>query len=691
MRTLLFCTAYITEDLFQRYQDWYTYYKVMFPEFDLLMSHDGPLLVDRVESLFPVLINKPHIGLHNQYGEFGGWIRGFVAALKYAKANGYDRIVHLESDCYLKKGFRDKFLELVNGDGYLSSLCQRYGFMETAIQVIDPKTLDKMIAYFNNIDIFKIEGLMEPLFVKEFNPDMTKISGNRIEGWDLNQPGFGWQKEDYFAQVKFERDEKYLWVWGVKSLIDDVTLVCVDCADADRAIKAMNRCLKEVPFKSVKLLTSIKTDYKHAVTIPPIRSIDEYSKFCIQELYKYIDTEYCLVVQYDGWIVDDTKWDDTWFGYDYIGGFSRHWDGSNGRFSFAGNGGFSFRSKRLLEACAKVITVGGNGEDWLIAGNEESQNGQRPRLESLGMRFSNTDVQKKFSIDYGTYDGQFGHHKSISVSELDIEEDVKFGDCEILSALYGANGKYASAIHLVKKAISGETANISNATIGCDPIDGVVKELKIIYKNGKYSGEICFREGDNIIFPEFMKRTPRKILIDGGCYTGDTIIDFLSHKSWYDKICPKTDAYDYEIFAFDGIEYKEEWKRVLCINPDIKFFNKILGTKNEIVTFYKVYYNKGSSIVNWQNFRKEDETSVECISLPEFIVTNFNKDDYIILKMDIEGSEFDILEKMIDDKSIYYINELYVEFHRFAEKKAGHGLELLLKLKSMGIFTTIWP
>ena len=53
---------------------------------------------------------------------------------------------------------------------------------------------------------------------------------------------------------------------------------------------------------------------------------------------------------------------------------------------------------------------------------------------------------------------------------------------------------------------------------------------------------------------------------------------------------------------------------------------------------------------------------VKCINLSD-LVLSFNKEDYIILKLDVEGAEYDILEGMINDNSISMINELYVEFH----------------------------
>ena len=50
------------------------------------------------------------------------------------------------------------------------------------------------------------------------------------------------------------------------------------------------------------------------------------------------------------------------------------------------------------------------------------------------------------------------------------------------------------------------------------------------------------------------------------------------------------------------------------------------------------------------------------------IKENFSKDDYIVVKMDIEGSEFSVLDGLIRENMIEYINEIYVEFHeRFFE------------------------
>jgi hypothetical protein len=41
--------------------------------------------------------------------------------------------------------------------------------------------------------------------------------------------------------------------------------------------------------------------------------------YCIYNLTRHIDTDYCLLVQPDGFVINPDKWDDDWYNYDYIG------------------------------------------------------------------------------------------------------------------------------------------------------------------------------------------------------------------------------------------------------------------------------------------------------------------------------------------------------------------------------------
>lgn len=54
---------------------------------------------------------------------------------------------------------------------------------------------------------------------------------------------------------------------------------------------------------------------------------------------------------------------------------------------------------------------------------------------------------------------------------------------------------------------------------------------------------------------------------------------------------------------------------------------------------------------------------IPCVDFSQWIISNFKQDDYIVLKMDIEGAEYPILSKMLQDGSMNYIDELFVEPH----------------------------
>ena len=73
-----------------------------------------------------------------------------------------------------------------------------------------------------------------------------------------------------------------------------------------------------------------------------------YSIFMLKEIHKYVDTKYMLVVQSDGFILNPDSWNDEWKQYDYIGALFNQWD-------IVGNGGFSFRSKALMQYMSTLL------------------------------------------------------------------------------------------------------------------------------------------------------------------------------------------------------------------------------------------------------------------------------------------------------------------------------------------------
>jgi len=95
------------------------------------------------------------------------------------------------------------------------------------------------------------------------------------------------------------------------------------------------------------------------------------------------------------------------------------------------------------------------------------------------------------------------------------------------------------------------------------------------------------------------------------------------------------------------------------------FINKAAWIKNEKKEIYPgARPRRGNSLFkNKKNVKAEFGELIECIDFSQWITDNFKKEDHITLSMDIEGSEYDVLNKMIDDNTISFINKLTIEFH----------------------------
>ncbi len=207
----------------------------------------------------------------------------------------------------------------------------------------------------------------------------------------------------------------------MKLKLPNVTLLGVDCVNVERLQRAMDVCQKDIDFGAVKLLTSLPTDDKHLVKIPHIGSVQEYSRFCVEELVKYVDTDYVLLVQYDGFILNPSAWADEFLKYDYIGApwLVANWSIRDFNFpthllgtEVVGNGGFSLRSKKFLEVSAKLMREGKipqiHPEDVSLCV------WHKDLLDAEGVLIAPVELARRFSIekddDADVYDTQFGFH-----------------------------------------------------------------------------------------------------------------------------------------------------------------------------------------------------------------------------------------------------------------------------------------
>lgn len=159
----------------------------------------------------------------------------------------------------------------------------------------------------------------------------------------------------------------------------DVTVVCIDSKQPDLAKAALKRCTDAIKFGG-----EVFIDY------PQINSRQAYSKFVLRELHKLIYTKYCLIVQWDGWIINPDAWNPVFLDYDYIGAvWPWHPEGMR-----VGNGGFSLRSRKLLELTAHPDFVyADKNEDDLICHDNKLF------LETNGIKFAPEELARYFSYE----------------------------------------------------------------------------------------------------------------------------------------------------------------------------------------------------------------------------------------------------------------------------------------------------
>jgi hypothetical protein len=157
-------------------------------------------------------------------------------------------------------------------------------------------------------------------------------------------------------------------------MFENITIVSIDgrLGDCLGAQYAIRKSAQELPGAKQLLITAAKPSHlldgiKHQ-KIQPL-SYFEYAVFVLYCLYQHVDTEYALIVQEDGWVLNGKNWVNTFFEYDYIGapihfalvshkGKSQYfrqfqWTQFVGKpgfdIQFVQNGGFSLRSHRFLK------------------------------------------------------------------------------------------------------------------------------------------------------------------------------------------------------------------------------------------------------------------------------------------------------------------------------------------------------
>jgi hypothetical protein len=227
----------------------------------------------------------------------------------------------------------------------------------------------------------------------------------------------------------------------VKPRLEDVTIVAADCLHPDLAARALEISIDKCAFADAVLFsdTSVQGRFTHE-KIAPLKSLDDYTRFCLQEMPKRIATRFVLVVQWDGYVADAAAWSPSVQRYDYVG--APYLDAAGGRDWIVGNGGFSLRSRKLLAALPALPVIAGLNEDRIIC-----QTFRAALERDHGIRFAPEKVADRFSFEQKRPAGPtFGFHGVFNLHRVEADDTV-MAIIERLTPLEIADGRLVSLMN----------------------------------------------------------------------------------------------------------------------------------------------------------------------------------------------------------------------------------------------------
>ncbi len=144
-----------------------------------------------------------------------------------------------------------------------------------------------------------------------------------------------------------------------------------------------------------------------------------------------------------------------------------------------------------------------------------------------------------------------------------------------------------------------------------------------------------------------------KYFLDCGAHQGESIRLFQSQYP---------NSSEYKIISFEpNPQMKSKFEK----HQDVEFHNVAIWIEDGESQLTTHDWTVGYSLFDThpRHHVKQPKVTIKTIDFSKWIKENLQKDDYVILKMDIEGAEYKVLQKMFDEETIDYVNKLYIEFH----------------------------
>lgn len=217
--------------------------------------------------------------------------------------------------------------------------------------------------------------------------------------------------------------------------LNNVTLLCVETREPELAHWAIDKCLSGTQFAKVVLITNLdRVNKKRAdieyVQAPPIKTTKDYSELLLTGIAQYVEGSHVLIIQWDSFVIHPDLWSDEFLLYDYIGPVWPHHPETP-----VGNGGFSLRSKRLLDIIQQPGFIKKHPEDYCICADN------RNFLEQHGMKIAPAYIAEWFAVERTLWHKAFGFHGFFNfgkvLNDFELKAFIKILPYNYLNGLDG--------------------------------------------------------------------------------------------------------------------------------------------------------------------------------------------------------------------------------------------------------------
>jgi hypothetical protein len=248
-----------------------------------------------------------------------------------------------------------------------------------------------------------------------------------------------------------------------------ITLLCVETRDPALAHFAIQKCTQRARFGKIVLITDLaklcnqlddqvsnqvadqeknqQVDQQVArlqgveyVQAPPIKTTKDYSDLLLTGLRQYVAGTHVLIIQWDSFIINSELWTHDFLQYDYIGAAWPHHPDTP-----VGNGGFSLRSIKLLEALESSAISKRHPEDFCICVDNKAT------LENqFGIEFAPENIAEQFAVERTSWHPAFGFHGFFNFGKALTPEELSAFVGLLPDAYLGGVDTYDLIDHLIE-------------------------------------------------------------------------------------------------------------------------------------------------------------------------------------------------------------------------------------------------